>query len=183
MARKVKNNLQAEDSSEIRGLLELVERRLSANSIVQSAARPKAIVTLLLSRYGPGMAYGSHIDNALIHGRRTDVSFTLVLSDPAAYESGELVLEDSSGERAWKPAAGSLLLYPSTTLHRVAEVSRGQRLAVVGWIESRIRSAEKREILFDLERVVSGEFNRKGKTDEYDRLSKCFNNLMRMWLD
>ncbi len=183
VARTVKHNLQAEDSAEIRGLLELVERRLRANPLVQSAARPKAFVKLLLSRYEPGMAYGSHVDNALMQGRRTDLSFTLFLSDPGSYEGGELIMEDSSGERAWKPAAGSLLLYPSTTLHRVAEVTGGERLAVVGWIESRVRSAEQRELLFDLERAMSSEYDARGKTDQYDRLSKCFNNLMRMWLD
>ncbi|RFF32858.1 Fe2+-dependent dioxygenase [Wenzhouxiangella sediminis] len=183
VARTVKHNLQAEDSAEIRGLLELVERRLRANPLVQSVARPMAFVKLLLSRYEPGMAYGSHVDNALMKGQRTDLSFTLLLSDPASYEGGELVMEDSSGERAWKPAAGSLLLYPSTTLHRVEEVTRGERLAVVGWIQSRVRSAEQRELLFDLERAMSSEYDARGKTNQYDRLSKCFNNLLRRWLD
>jgi len=129
------------------------------------------------------MAYGSHVDNALMNGHRTDLSFTLFLSTPSGYEGGELVMEDSSGERAWKPEAGGLLLYPSTTLHRVAEVTRGARLAVVGWIESRVRSAERREILFDLEAAMSGEFDANGKTEQYDRLSKSFNNLLRHWLD
>lgn len=183
VAQTVKHNLQAEDSAEIRGLLELVERRLRRHPLVQSAARPKAFVKRLLSRYEPGMTYGSHVDNALMHGRRTDLSFTLFLSDPASYGGGELVLQDSSGERAWKPAAGSLLLYPSTTLHHVAEVTGGERLAVIGWIESRVRSAEKREILFDLEQAMSEEFDRDGKSEQYDRLSKSFNNLMRLWLD
>jgi len=183
VARTVKHNLQAEDSAEVRGLLELIERRLRANPLIQSAARPKTFIKLLLSRYQPGMTYGRHVDNALMRGQRSDLSFTLFLSDPASYEGGELVMDDSSGERAWKPAAGSLLLYSSTTLHRVEEVTRGERLAVVGWIESRVRSAGQREILFDLERAMSGEYDQRGKTDQYDRLSKCFNNLMRRWLD
>jgi len=183
VARTVKSNLQAEESAEIRGLLELVERRLRLNPLIQSVARPKHFVKLMLSRYESGMAYGSHIDNAVMKGRRTDLSFTLFLCDPQHYDGGELVLEDSSGERAWKPAAGSLLLYPSTTLHRVAEVTSGERLAVVGWIESHVKSAEQRAILFDLERAMSDEFDRHGKTEQYDRLSKSFNNLMRLWLD
>ncbi|MDZ7789461.1 MAG: Fe2+-dependent dioxygenase [Xanthomonadales bacterium] len=183
VARTVKNNLQAEESPELRGLLELVERRIRMHPLINSAARPKAFVKLMLSRYEPGMTYGSHVDNALINGRRTDLSFTLFLSDPASYEGGELVLEDSSGERAWKPDVGGLLLYPSTTLHHVAEVTSGERMAVVGWIESRVRSAEQREILFDLERSMSTEFDTNGKTDQYDRLSKCFNNLFRRWMD
>src|SRR5699024_1610163 len=112
-----KHNLQAEDSAEVRGLLELIERRLRANPLIQSAARPKTFIKLLLSRYQPGMTYGRHVDNALMRGQRSDLSFTLFLSDPASYEGGELVMDDSSGERAWKPAAGSLLLYSSTTLH------------------------------------------------------------------
>lgn len=183
VARTVKHNRQAEDSPEIRGVLELVEKRLRRNTLVQSAARPRAFAKLLLSRYEPGMSYGRHVDNALINGHRTDLSFTLFLSDPERYAGGELVLEDSSGERAWKPDAGSLLLYPSTTLHRVAEVTGGERLAVVGWIESRVRSADRRELLFDLERSMCEEFDQRGKTHQYDRLSKSFNNLMRSWSD
>jgi PKHD-type hydroxylase len=182
VARTVKHNLQAEDSPEVRGLLALVERRLRAHALIESAARPRAFVKLMLSRYEPGMAYGRHVDNAFIGGRRTDLSFTLFLSDPRAYEGGELVIEDSSGERAWKPAAGALLLYPGTTLHRVAEVTNGVRLAVVGWIESRVRSAEQREILFDLEAAMRHEFDAHGKTEQYDRLSKSFNNLSRRWM-
>lgn len=182
VARKAKNNLQAADSSEIRGLLALVERRLRAHPLIASAARPAAFIKLLLSRYETGMAYGRHVDNALIDGQRTDLSFTLFLSEPESYDGGELVIDDSSAERAFKLAAGSLLLYPGTTLHHVNEVTRGQRLAVVGWIESRVRSAEQREILFDLEQAMRSEYDRHGQTDNYDRLSKSFNNLMRRWL-
>lgn len=182
-ARTVKNNLQAGDGPGVRGALELVERRLRAAPLVNAAARPRDFVRLTLSRYDPGMEYGRHVDNAFIADQRTDLSFTLFLSDPDGYTDGELVLEDTSGERGWKLAAGDLILYPSTALHRVEPVTSGTRLVVVGWIRSRVREAERRELLFDLERATREEFDRRGKSDQYDRLSKTFNNLMRMWAD
>lgn len=182
-AKTVKNNLQAGDGPEVRGALELVKRRLQTAPLVQSAARPGDFVRLTLSRYEPGMEYGRHVDNAIIAGKRTDLSFTLFLSEPEDYAGGELVLEDTSGERGWKLAAGDLILYPSTTLHRVEPVTAGTRLVVVGWIRSRVREAERREILLDLERAAREEFDRHGKSDQYDRLSRTFNNLMRMWAD
>ena len=166
-ARRVKHNLQAGDGPEIRGVLDLVEKRLRDNPLLSSAARPRDYVRLILSRYEPGMEYGRHVDNAFISGRRTDLSFTLFLS----------------GERAWKLAAGDLLLYPSTTLHRVEPVTSGTRLVVVGWIRSRVRQAERRELLFDLERAAREEFDHRGKTGQYDRLSRTFNNLLRMWAE
>lgn len=180
-AGTVKNNLQAGDGPEVRGALELVERRLRTAPLVRAAARPRDFARLTLSRYDPGMEYGRHVDNAFIAGRRTDLSFTLFLTGPDDYAGGELVLEDTTGERTWKLAAGDLLLYPSTTLHRVEPVTTGTRLVVVGWIRSRVREAERREILFDLEHATREEFDHHGKSDQYDRLSKTFNNLMRMW--
>ena len=113
----------------------------------------------------------------------TDSSFTLFLSDQTQYQGGELVLEDSSGERSWKLDAGDLLLYPSTYLHRVNEVTDGERLVIVGWLTSRVREPNQREILFDMEQSVRQEFNLNGKTEQYDRLSRVRNNLLRQWLD
>jgi PKHD-type hydroxylase len=137
----------------------------------------------LFSRYQPGHAYGTHVDNALIGGVRTDVSFTLFLADPAAYEGGELIIDTPSGEEAFKLPPGSIVTYPATTLHRVAEVIRGERLAAAGWVRSHVRDAAQRELLFDLETARRRLFDREGKTAEADLLAKCAANLLRMWCE
>jgi PKHD-type hydroxylase len=181
-AFQVKQNQQA-DMVEVAGILKLVEQRLLANDLFVQSTYPQQFVRMLLSRYQPGMSYGTHIDEALINNQRTDISFTLFLSDPNQYKGGELVLEDSSGERSWKLDAGDLLLYPSTFLHRVNEVTEGERLVIVGWVTSRVREPNQREILFDMEQSLRQEFNQNGKTAQYDRLSRVRNNLLRQWLD
>jgi PKHD-type hydroxylase len=118
-----------------------------------------------------------------MHGVRTDVSFTLFLSDPETYDGGALVIETSGGEDEIKLPAGSLVAYPSTTLHRVAEVTRGERLAAVGWARSFIRDPGRREMLFDLDTARQLVFQKSGKTAEFDLLSKTSANLLRMWAE
>src|SRR5262245_24896481 len=182
-ARLVKSNEQASDSPEIENLRALIEVRLIAHPVFALATRPRTIVRPLLSRFRPGHAYGLHVDNALIDGVRADVSFTLFLSDPASYDGGELVLDQPSGEEAFKLPAGSLVAYPATTLHRVASVTRGERLAAAGWVRSHLRDPAHRELLFDLETARRRLFEREGKTAEGDLLAKCAANLMRLWCD
>ena len=182
-ARLVKSNLQASDTVEIESMRSLVQSRLMVHPVFALATRPKTIVGPLFSRYQPGHGYGTHVDNALIGGVRTDVSFTLFLSDPASYDGGELVIDTPSGEEAFKLEPGSLVAYPATALHRVAPVTRGERLAAAGWVRSHLRDAARRELLFDLETARRRLFEREGKTAEADLLDKCAANLMRMWCD
>ena len=137
----------------------------------------------MFSRYEPGMHYGSHVDDALMQGMRTDVSFTLFLSDPASYDGGELVIESASGEDAVKLAAGALVAYPSTALHHVAEVTRGARLAAVGWARSYIRDGARRELLFDLDTARRQCSRARARRAEYDLVSKSLANLLRMWAE
>lgn len=181
-ARGVKNNLQATDR-DVKGALEMVRDRLERHPLVRAAALPKRFVRLTVSRYEPGMSYGVHTDNALIEGQRTDLSFTLGLDSGKPWEGGELVLADDSGERSWRLEPGQMLLYPATFLHRVEPVTAGVRLVVVGWITSRVRSADQRGILFDLARSVRVERERHGKTGQYDRLERVRQNLLRRWAD
>jgi PKHD-type hydroxylase len=145
--------------------------------------RPKAITELLFSRYQPGDEYGTHVDNPVIDGIRTDVSFTLFLSPPASYEGGELIIDTMAGEEEIKLDAGQLVAYPSTTLHRVNLVTRGERLAAVGWAQSYIRDAGRREILFDLDTARQRLFAHSGKTPEFDLIAKTAANLFRMWAE
>lgn len=183
-ARMVKNNRQASGSDRsLETIRKLVAERILSNDVFAMAVRPKTLSPLLFSRYEPGMHYGSHVDDALMDGMRTDVSFTLFLDDPQSYDGGELVIESASGEDAVKLAAGSLVAYPSTSLHHVAAVTRGHRRVVVGWARSYIRDAAQRELLFDLDTARRQIFARDGKSGEFDLLSKSLANLLRMWVD
>src|SRR5882724_7953048 len=137
----------------------------------------------MFSAYEPGMRYGSHVDDALMQGMRTDVSFTLFLSERESYDGGELVIESAAGEDAVKLPAGSMVAYPSTALHHVAPVTRGTRLAAVGWVRSYVRDSARREMLFDLDTARRQLFAREGKSAEYDLVSKSLANLMRMWVE
>ncbi|HYD98246.1 MAG TPA: Fe2+-dependent dioxygenase [Alphaproteobacteria bacterium] len=183
-AATVKANTQvAGDDPGLAALRGMVERALAESALFQLAVRPKALTPPLFSRYGAGMAYGSHVDDALMGGLRTDVSFTLFLSEPDAYEGGELVIETTAGEQAFKLAAGSLVLYPSTTLHRVAPVGGGMRDVAVGWAQSLVRDPARRELLFELDTARRGLFAREGKSAEFDLISKSLANLLRMWAE
>ena len=182
-ARLVKNNRQAANDRTIETVRKLVEERIVANDVFALAVRPKALASVMFSSYERGMQYGSHVDDALMQGMRTDVSFTLFLSDPDAYDGGELVIENASGDDAVKLAPGSLVAYPSTALHHVAVVTRGTRLAAVGWARSFVRDAARREMLFDLDTARRQLFAREGKSAEYDLVSKSLANLLRMWVE
>jgi PKHD-type hydroxylase len=161
----------------------MVAKRILANDVFRIAARPKQLSALLFSRYEPGMEYGSHVDDALMAGMRTDVSFTLFLEEPDSYDGGELVIESTGGDDAVKLPAGAMIAYPATTLHRVAKVTRGRRHVIAGWARSFIRDAAQRELLFDLDTARRTIFARDGKSAEFDLLSKSLANLMRMWAE
>src|ERR1043166_2076954 len=170
-ARVVKKNQQA-DGRTLDTVRKLVAERIISHEVFRLAVRPKALTPLMFSRYAEGMHYGSHVDDALMDGLRTDVSFTLFLSAPDSYDGGELVIESASGEDAVKLTAGSLVAYPSTTLHHVAPVTRGTRLAAVGWARSFIRDGARRELLFDLDTARRNMFARDGKSAEFDLRSE-----------
>lgn len=182
-ARSVKQNQQAALDHDTEELLHGLCQKLLGSELFQLAARPKRIVKSMLSRYRPGDHYGWHVDNAIMDGERTDISFTLFLSDPRSYEGGELTIDSAGGTEAIKLPAGSVFVYPSTTLHQVAEVTAGERIAMVGWARSLVRDAAKRELLFDLDTARRAAFERAGKSAEFDLLSKSCANLMRMWCE
>ncbi len=182
-ARAVKANDQAAASPERDAILARVERALRENPVFRSAARPKAMTPLILSRYREGQTYGLHVDDALMQGLRTDLSFTLFLAEPESYDGGALIIEDTLEARSIKLKAGDVILYPSTSLHQVEAVTRGERLAVVGWVQSLIRDSQQREVLFDLDQAVETVFAAEGKSALFDRLAKTRSNLLRMWME
>lgn len=181
-AKAHKFNEQAGYHRALSGLLHKVEQTLWEHPLIRAAARPKRIINLLFSRYRNGMYYGQHVDDALMNGQRSDLSFTLFISPPEDYEGGELVLDHTGGEQWIKAEAGSLFLYPATSLHRVESVTRGERLALVGWLTSHIRQTEHREILFDLERSIESWRHTNGAEGEaLSLLLKTRSNLLRLW--
>lgn len=181
-AKLVKQNQQlAKHTPTAKALEQQIRQAFQDNALFQTAIQPKSIHTLLFSRYESGMAYGRHTDNALMNGMRSDVSFTLFLNEPDEYEGGELVIEGADAEQSYKLSAGTAIAYPSTSLHRVEPVTQGKRLVAVGWVQSWIRDAQKREILFDLEVTRRSLFAQSGKTTEFDLLSKSVANLLRLW--
>jgi PKHD-type hydroxylase len=197
-AKLVKNNLQlSKDSAgKASSIQSFVLSALKRHSLFQMAARPKIVRPPILSRYEPGMAYGTHVDNAVMlvnavsdneapapSHMRADVSLTLFLSDPVSYEGGELVIESTQGEQSFKLPAGAMVLYPSSTLHRVEPVTQGRRLAAVTWVQSMVKDDAKREILFDLDTARQLIFEKYGKTSEFDLIAKSQSNLLRRWID
>ena len=187
-----KHNLQlAGDSEAARTAGDIVLGALGRNALFQSAALPRRIVPPLFNRYeaSGGHRFGEHVDNALRPlsggGRiRTDVSATLFLSDPADYDGGELVIEDSYGAHSVKLEAGDLILYPSTSLHRVEAVTRGTRLASFFWIESMVREDSLRSLLLDMDAAVRTLAAEVGDTHPaVVALTGTYHNLLRRWAD
>jgi PKHD-type hydroxylase len=182
-ARKVKHNEQAAPGSRAaRETGERIAAALKANPVFQAGVQPRAIRPFLLSRYGEGMEYGPHVDDAIMGGdTRSDVSVTVFLSPPDDYDGGALVIESAGGEQSFKLPAGHAIAYPSTSLHRVEKVIRGMRLVAVTWVQSLVRAAEDREILFDLDMARRAIFEQRGKTRELDLIAKSYANLLRKW--
>lgn len=183
-ARPVKRNEQtSHDAAAQRVML-----ALGQHAVFGAAAIPLRLRPPLFSRYRPGMSYGLHVDDALMgkpHPLRTDIAITLFLSDPADYDGGELVIETATGAQAFKLPAGDAILYPANTLHRVAEVTRGERHAAVLWVQSHVRDPAQREILFDLDQVRRSVWEQAGqtRTPDFERLVKTYSNLLRLWAE
>ncbi|MEM9838558.1 MAG: Fe2+-dependent dioxygenase [Pseudomonadota bacterium] len=162
---------------------------LGSSQDVLRAARPAKLGGLMISRYEPGDLYGEHFDNALLPipgGFRTDLSFTVFLSDPETYDGGALEIDlRGNGEHfeAFKPKAGDAVLYPTDRLHRVSEVTKGERLAAVGWIQSHVRSVEDREVLSDLEEVAKTLYQADPSDPKARKALRVFHHLMRRWSD
>ena len=186
----VKNNLQLPvQSDSARELAALVKNALARNPLFMSAALPKTTMTPMFNCYQGGMTYGNHVDNAIrsdpLTGQyvRTDVSCTLFFSHPEEYEGGELIAEDTYGLHSVKLPAGDMILYPSTSLHRVEPVTAGARLASFMWTQSMVREDAKRAMLFDMDMNIISLREQYGDSEEVVSLTALYHNLLRMWAE
>lgn len=187
---RVKENLQLpEDCDASRKLRELVISALERNPLFMSAALPARVFPPLFNRYEAGMNFGAHVDNAIravtgtAHRIRTDASATLFLSNPDEYDGGELIVEDTYGAHSVKLAAGDMIVYPATSLHRVTPVTRGARIAAFLWVQSMVKDDGQRSILFDLDRSIAELTQTAPDSPALVRLTACYHNLVRRWAE
>ena len=180
-AAEVKNNLQLKrDSNLSKKFCGLITKKILNNELLKSFALPKKIHGVMFTKSKKGMKYGSHIDNPYMSSGRSDLSFTIALTDKSQYFGGELVIETLNDENLFKLNSGEIIIYPSTYLHSVKEIESGERLVCVGWIESYVKSSEEREYLFDLEAGAKGLLAKYGRSDELDLVYKSYANLLRL---
>ena len=190
LSHAVKHNQQLPDADPTALKLgQIILRKLESNAKFVSAALPHKVLPPLFNRYEVGAEYGPHIDGAIRpvtgtpHRIRTDLSATLFLSAPDEYDGGELVIEDPSGTRSLKLAAGDMVLYPSSSVHRVSPVTRGVRFAAFFWIQSMVRDDAKRRILFELDGAIQALATSLGENRELVRLAGVYHNMLRLWAD
>ncbi|NTX67531.1 Fe2+-dependent dioxygenase [Myxococcus sp. CA051A] len=187
---QVKKNLQLpEGGAAARELGELVLAGLERSPLFISAVLPQRVFPPLFNRYDTSMSFGSHVDGAIrpVPGTgqrvRTDVSATLVLSEPDSYDGGELVVEDTYGHHAVKLPAGDLIIYPSTSLHHVTPVTRGARLASFFWVQSMVRDVSRRALLFDMDTAIMQLHQEVPKSPSLVMLTGVYHNLLRQWAE
>jgi PKHD-type hydroxylase len=188
---QVKHNLQLpEECAAAQELGRMVLEALGRSALFITAALPLRVFPPLFNRYDSGMDFGAHVDNAMRqvrgsgHTIRTDISCTLFLSDPGSYDGGELVVQDTYGEQRVKLAAGSAVIYPATSLHRVEPVTRGSRVASFFWMQSMVRDGMRRRLLFDLDMAINGlRADVPGQHPSVVSLTGVYHNLLRQWAD
>lgn len=187
----VKHNRQLPPTDpEARDIGQIILQRLSEIPLFLSAALPLRILPPMFNRYDAGETFGIHVDNAIrvnpfsSERLRTDLSMTVFFSEPDEYDGGDLVIEDHYGAQEVKLPAGDMVLYPSTSLHEVVPVTRGARVSSFFWLQSMVRSNEKRSILFDLDQTIQTIAERAGADDaEVVRLTGIYHNLIRQWTE
>ena len=180
-ASKVKNNLQLNrDSDTSKKYAGIISKKILSDNLIKSFALPKKIHGIMFTKSTKGMQYGRHVDNSFMSSGRADLSFTIFLNSKDNYDGGELSIECINSEERFKLNAGEIIIYPSTYLHSVIEVTRGERYVCVGWIESYVKSIEEREYLFDLDAGARSLLAKYGRSDELDLIFKSYSNLLRV---
>jgi PKHD-type hydroxylase len=187
---RAKDNMQLrEDHPAARSIGALIVAALECNTLFMAAALPLKVFPPLFNRYQGGQAFGTHVDNAIRqvkgteHRVRTDISATLFFSQPDEYDGGELLVEDTYGVHNVKLPAGHLILYPSTSLHHVRPVTRGERLASFFWVQSMVRDDAERTVLFDLDMAIQRINQDMPEHPSAVQLTGVYHNLLRRWAD
>ncbi|MET0262861.1 MAG: Fe2+-dependent dioxygenase [Rariglobus sp.] len=189
-AAKVKDNMQIPgDHPAAKQVGQLIVRALGQNPLFMSAALPLHILPPMFNRYTGGQNYGNHVDASVRqvpgtgHRIRTDLSCTLFFAGPEEYDGGELIIEDTYGSKSVKLPAGHMVLYPSTSLHRVTPVTRGARLCSFFWIQSMIRDDAKRSLLFDMDVAIQRLGVEMTAHPSTVQLTGVYHNLLRQWAE
>jgi len=187
-ARQIKSNQEVDRGArELDGLNNLIMGKLVQHPIYRSAALPLRVAAPYYARYTAGMHYGDHVDDPIMGADgqiyRSDLSITIFLNAPSDYDGGELMINTSFGEQAIKYAAGDAVLYSASTRHRVAEITRGERLVAVTWVQSLVRDSNQRELLHELNGVRERLLANAPQSEDAKQVNKTYVNLVRMWGD
>ncbi|MES9814390.1 MAG: Fe2+-dependent dioxygenase [Candidatus Thiodiazotropha sp.] len=187
-AQRVKNNQELKgEPRQMELLIRILTSAMANNGTFRSAVLPYRMADPIFARYQPGMTYGDHVDDPLmgLSGQRfrSDVSMTIFLRGPETYEGGELVVRTTFGVKRVKLPAGSAVIYPSSSLHHVAEVTKGERLVALAWIQSYVRDPAQRELLYELDQAREHLLATAPDTESAGLVDKSYANLLRMWGD
>jgi PKHD-type hydroxylase len=187
-AGRVKQNQEMRpDPERMQRLIRIIMASLGHHETFRFGVLPHRVADPIVARYAPGMAYGEHVDDPIMGSSgprfRSDVSMTIFLNDPASYEGGELSIRTPFGEQRIKLAAGDAVVYPSSSLHRVLEVTRGERLVALTWIQSYVRDPARRELLYELNLAREHLLKSAPEEDTTAYVDRSYANLVRMWSD
>jgi len=182
-AKAVKSNLQLNhQTQEHTAIQQIILAALNRNPVFRNAVLPQSIHPFIISNYKPGMHYGWHVDSPVMGNMiRTDVALTIFLNDPEAYDGGELELQTANGNVLYKLNKGDAIFYPCTQVHRVREVTRGERNVAVSWIQSLVKETAHRKMLFEIFQITENLRNKAVSEEEYLLLQQHYSNLLRMW--
>jgi PKHD-type hydroxylase len=188
VASQVKKNQELELNPEQQhGVNRIIMSAVAQNAQFRSFVLPNRMADFIIARYEPGMTYGDHVDDPIMGAGgprfRTDVSMTIFLNDPQDYEGGELQIRTPFGTQSVKLGAGDAVIYPSSSLHQVAPVTSGQRLVALTWIQSFVRDAARRELLYELDQTREHLLKTEPGQETTKGLDRSYANLLRMWAD
>ena len=180
LAAKIKNNFQLDKDSKISNeIKDFVIEKIISNPLIKSFTLPSLIHGVMFTKSLPGNGYGMHVDNPYMPEGRSDLSFTLFLNEPESYEGGNLCIQTINETKTIKLSAGEMIIYPSTKLHSVSQVKKGERYVCVGWIQSYVQNNEDRNFLFGLDAGAKGLLAKHGRSDELDLIFQAYSNLLR----
>ena len=182
-AKEVKSNLQLNpQTQEHLAIQQNILAALNRNTLFRNAVLPHSIHPFVISNYKPGMHYGWHVDSPVMGNMiRTDVALTIFLNDPEEYDGGELELQTANGNILYKLNKGDAICYPCTQVHRVREVTRGERNVAVSWVQSLVKETVYRKMLFEIFQVTENLRSKALVEEEYLVLQQHYSNLLRMW--